>query len=581
MALANPLGLLGLLGILPVVALYILRRRPGRETVPSLVLFREVTEEPSYTSFLKRLLRERSLLLQILAIALAAIALAGPYTAADAPGGTAVVIDASASTKPVADELRTAAESHVDGETTVILAASSPIELAASADEGRARDLIGNTEPLDTEADLSAAMRLARDRGAGRVAVVSDFLGWRGRDPGDTAEELESGGVDVALDTVGEPTPNVGFVDGRVAETDGGHTLRLTAARYGGAPGSVAYAASRDGEPLQEGSLQMDPGETAQLALIDLSPGEVTVTLRDAGPGFDDSAYTYVPSDGERVLVVGEGSEAEALRASGADVEVADSADSFAGYGLVVVKSYDSIDLDALESYVRSGGHAALLADPGLDAAPDGLLPVAPGSVTQGSPEIRDHETELTRGVDISKVSLDTYLEAGADPDARVHAETVNGTPVLATRSVGSGEATYVGLRTDWSDAGFRRGYPVLWSNVLEGGSLPSNALTGTRVPLGDSVTVDAPGGSVTTDRLHLDEAGFYRWDGGELAANLFSPTETDTSERLLAADRFAFEPDEGTGEAAAERRTDYTPLVLLALAGVLLYEIRFARVKG
>lgn len=579
MPLANPLGLLGLLGLIPIVALYLLRRRPKRRTVPSIQLYQRLTEEPSYTSILKRLMRERSLLLQILAVALAALALAGPFTTAEEPGATAVVLDGSASMTSYPDEAREAATNYVQGETTVILAGPAPIELAASASPDRARDLVNGVEFLDAEADLSAAMQLAADRGAQRIVVVSDFLGWRGRSPADAATTLESGGIDVVFQSVGTSSPNAGFVDGRLTGNGATHTLHLTVERFGGAPGSLTYTANRNGDTLETGSLQVTLDEPTTLTLTDLSPGAVTVTLSgDTGPGFDDAAYTHVPSNSETALVVGEGgTEVDALEAAGATVDVETSASSFSRYDLVVVRNYGGVDFDALRSYLESGGTVVLLAGEDTDQVPSDLLPVATGGVTTGEPELVAADTRLTDGVEIARVSVTRYLEAEARTDAAVHVSTVNDTPILATRAVGAGESIYLGLPGDdaWNDFSYRRGYPVFWANVLEGGALPGNAVTGTRVQFGESIDVQTPSGDTTTRTLFLDESGFYRWDGGELAANLFSRVESDTTERRLDASRFGPDPDREPG-AGAESRTDYTPLALLALAAVLLLEIRW-----
>lgn len=579
MPLAQPLGLLGLLGAVPVVALYLLRRRPRAVEVPSLLLFRRMEDAPTYRSFLRRLMRERSLLLQLLAIGLASLALAGPYTVAEAPGGLAVVVDGSASMSGFTDEAAEVVNGHLDGEVTLIQAGPAPRELLVDGPPDRARDLIDGVQPLDGEADLSAAMTLAERRGAERVVVVSDFLGWKGRHPGDRASAMEATGVDVVFEPVGEPSSNVGFVDGRMSGTS--RTFRLSVARFGGAPGDVTYGARVNGEVIQRGSVHVEPGGRSGIVLDGLPAGEVVVELDDAGPGFDDRAFGYVPEEGEEVLVVGEdGFEARALDAAGASVTVAGPSSPLEGFELVVLKEYAGVDYSGLEEYVRSGGLVVFVASGDISRVPGGILPIEPGTAESVDGVLEFRATGLTSDVSFEDVSVNRLLSAEAAEGAEVHVETADGTPVVASRQVGEGEAVYLGLPPshDWNDFHFRREYPVFWTNVLEGGAIEHNLPTGERLDFGDEVSVETPYGSVSAERVYLDRAGLYRWEGGTVAANLFSGAESDTSSRLLEPGEFG-QDGEGGGEAGGERRTDYTPLVLLLLAAVLLYEARLTGV--
>lgn len=570
MPLEQPLGLMGLLGGLPILAVYLLRRRSRTVEVPSVLLFRSLEDEPRYRSFLKRLVSEESLLLQLLAVLLLSLALSGPYTVAQGTGGLAVVVDGSASMRSYSGEAISASEEHIGGGRIHLLQAGpDPVELLRNGSADRARSLLSGLRPMDAAADISAAMRLAARRDVKRVVVVSDFLGWRGRDPTETAEELESAGVDVVFEGVGRPRPNTGFVGGELREGREGYTFDVHLARYGGAPGDVTYEVRLDGEVVDRGSVHLEPGGTEEVSVGGLDPGEVEVEVT-GGPAFDDAAYAYVPVDGKSVYVVGErGYGTKALEAAGASVDSGGFPGRPKSYDVLLVKDYAGTEGRALRDYLESGGTAVFVASTEMKGEVTGVLPVEVSS-PRGSALIEAEDTWLTEDVEFGGVSVNRYLKAEDVEGSEVHVATRNGTPVLASVEVGAGTSIYLGLPplAEWNDFHFRRSYPVFWTNVLQHGSIGGNALTGQIVEVGD-VSVETPSGHLKSGDLYLDEAGFYRWSGGTTAVNLFSPLESDTTNRLLDPSQFG--PDEDLESTTS--RTYYWPQLLSLLVGVLLYE--------
>ncbi|HYF49391.1 MAG TPA: VWA domain-containing protein, partial [Planctomycetota bacterium] len=94
-----PLGLLGLLALIPVIALYFLKLKREERTVPSTLLWKKVLDDMQVNSPFQRLKYSLLLLLQILLIALLAFALGRPYLSLAGYAGTKflVLIDTSAS----------------------------------------------------------------------------------------------------------------------------------------------------------------------------------------------------------------------------------------------------------------------------------------------------------------------------------------------------------------------------------------------------------------------------------------------------------------------------------------------------
>ena len=81
----NPAGAWALLGLIPVIALYILRRRARRVPVPSLLLWKKMEERTRQSRPFQRLRSQLLLWLQLLMVALFALALMRPVSAGREP----------------------------------------------------------------------------------------------------------------------------------------------------------------------------------------------------------------------------------------------------------------------------------------------------------------------------------------------------------------------------------------------------------------------------------------------------------------------------------------------------------------
>jgi len=97
MTFLAPMQLLWLGLLVPLIALYILKRRRQRRVIGSTLLWEQALRDMRAERPWKRLLPQVALLLQILAIIAGSLALARPAGAGSVPGGAwiAVVIDAS------------------------------------------------------------------------------------------------------------------------------------------------------------------------------------------------------------------------------------------------------------------------------------------------------------------------------------------------------------------------------------------------------------------------------------------------------------------------------------------------------
>ncbi|MFO0713232.1 MAG: BatA and WFA domain-containing protein [Sandaracinus sp.] len=234
MGLLSPISLAWLGLLAPLVALYILRRRREARLVGSTMLWDRAVRDMRAERPWQRLIPYVSLILQALAIVLAAVALARPSGVGEVPSGAriAVVVDASASmaTRDLGggsrmEAARAAVVALADalppgGTLTLIEAASEPaVLLAPTSDVAEIRRAIGQLRVRGAESSLEAAVSVAAERvrdapPGSRIVVLTDASS--------EGEQILAATVPVEVQRVGMDAVNdaIVAVDVRARPTD-------------------------------------------------------------------------------------------------------------------------------------------------------------------------------------------------------------------------------------------------------------------------------------------------------------------------------------------------------------------------
>lgn len=193
MGLAAPLGLLGLTLLIPVIAMYLLKRRREEVQVSSVYLWERVVQDIEANAPWQRLRRNLLLLLQLLFLLLAVFGLAQPFLKRAGAAGQSVIIvlDSSISMgardmpqgtrldAARAEALRLMEGLPDNGRITVIRGGDGADILAANSDDRVAvRAALDAVEPLARDSDLGPALTLAAAAAArqpdSEIVVLSD-----------------------------------------------------------------------------------------------------------------------------------------------------------------------------------------------------------------------------------------------------------------------------------------------------------------------------------------------------------------------------------------------------------------------
>ncbi len=307
MTALTPLGLLALLAALPITAAYFLRRRQPPRVVSALFLWRQTDQLAEAGAKFERFSREASLLLELLAVVLAAVYLADlrlstPQTAPH----VVVVVDGSLSMRAKSGG-QTAAERAVAvvlaqvGRTpgtvaTVIESGLKPVVLAGPrADERRVKDALSGWQPNQPAHDLAAALVLAREMSSlkeQRVLLVTD---------GPVPENLAlPGNVDVT--SVGKALDNVAFVSAQRHDERGLTRVTLRVTNFGTESVEVPVRLTLDDGGVREQPLSLLAGKSGVVRLEVGTGGPIDARLPDDAL-VEDGRLTLLPASDAPVSV--------------------------------------------------------------------------------------------------------------------------------------------------------------------------------------------------------------------------------------------------------------------------------------
>lgn len=560
---ANQAGLYALLSIIPLIIIYLLRPRPLKVKIPSLMFLMDIEKKKRLNIF-RKFLKDPLFLMQLFVLILTSLAVAAPFIMAneEAGGGsTVIILDASASMQAKTTLGDTKFESavgqadkYLGSKNTIILAESVPVMVIKETSSGSASDALSKLKPKATSTDLSGAILLGRRLlpEGGRIVVFSDFTSWNGDDPNIAREVAQANGIIVDFVTVSGRTDNVGIIDGWFEGSD----YKLVIRNFNKEAQNVKIDVATNSS-----TLSLDSQSNGYFTVSKLSPGTTKISLNvDDALSVDNDAYVIIPKAIERnILYITDNAKSPSLVALNlipyTTVKTVDtkSIPSLSGYSIVFVNSPLSSDAaKSLSDYVKGGGNAVIIASPGLQDMD--LLPVVLDSVTNKTSLNVAQASGMTDGISIDKVDVKKHFKATLRNGAVALVKGGDESAMLAYWKFGSGTVIYSGLADPqgnnifdplnenvWNDFHALPEYPLFWKQVIEwvSGSLDVsefNGKTGQFIKLPASQTVKTPTNSITTDLLLLDEVGIYGLPDKDVAVNLYNEQESNLAGSTISA---------------------------------------------
>lgn len=520
---------LWLLALIPVVfVLHLLRASAERRIIPSTFLWRNLGRDPEVARRWRPPRLTLLLLLQLLAIAAAAFALASPRVTAPPGRHLVLVLDASGSMLAT-DEAPSRFDEAVR-RARAVLARLSPTDVVSIVRAGPGPQTIATTiEPLTAQAKLAeikpgagqAAMRealfvasdLAR-RTSDRATEMDVLTDGAFVDPGD----LSGLGVATHFDIVGKESANRAITGLSVARQPGGtgkQSALVKVANYGDRPVRVTLNLFVDDVAYDKRDVDVN-GKAGAVATFDVPAGTRRVAARlNGGDVMPSDDYAEVSVDTgfvRRVLLVTAKPEAmlRALRAI-PDLRVDTvTPDKYDGSGAEIVV------LDGVLPQPLPSGQLIVVNPP----ASQQFLPI---QGERQSIQFSDFDPRhpLLQAIDLSAVRLAKATPFQTPSWARVVAEAPAGPLILEGKESGR-EVVALGFEPTASGLDRMIAFPLLVANAvsfLGGGDLTPSLLPGRVATLPEPpgvslVTLETPSGEQR--RLPIEQ-GSVRLDDVEM----------------------------------------------------------------
>ncbi|MCO4747403.1 MAG: BatA and WFA domain-containing protein [Proteobacteria bacterium] len=324
MSFLAPFGLLlGGLSV-PLIALYFLKLRRRKVTLPSLLLWHQFQKSQQLATPFQRFRRNLLLLLQLLLLLLLTLALAQPFFESDARPGQSVVIVIDSSASMLATDAEPtridAAKAHArtivdklsntDEAMVVVAGPRTEVRQGFTRDRGEAKSAIDAIEAIPAQGSLREglmlALSMARSRPGVELVVLSDGSG-------EDLTTVPTGGVNVRYVQVGRSADNSGILalDLRrspVSELD--RQLFVTVQNFGRQEQEGAVGVYLDNKLVGMRNEKLPPDEPVSLVfeLSGAASGELRVEL-EADSDYlkaDDVAFAVISETTQRkVLLVG------------------------------------------------------------------------------------------------------------------------------------------------------------------------------------------------------------------------------------------------------------------------------------
>lgn len=555
----NPIGLLGLTALVPLIIFYMIKKKPEEELMPSMMFFMEEKDSGKVKNAFRKFLRNLFLLLHILIIIGLAAALAHPFIESQSQSGNKVLIlDRSASMSGDLTDAKDFLRSNLGSQNTLILADDSDEIAVERGSRSRIKAEIGDVKVKHIESDPVSALKTARNYN-GDVIIGSDLdQTVSSGDPESIIEEMRDKGRTV-----------------RIMETEDKNAWGIINIDPGRNSSEVdvknfkAYKVSPEitvnGKTEQ---LEISRGSVASID-IEMEEGKNTIHLEEDGFEPDNSAFISAPEEEEYDIAYIADEENPYL-------EKAFELINFTRFNYFKPPVRSEIDADLyivgetdkilsetvreIESEVSNGAGLAVFSHRDVFRTGFESLPAnKTGSMEEMTVSIRKPiisvlETEI---LNVSKTRGEEYTS------------TNNG---LIAAEHGDGRVLFYNIQ----DRDFRRKflYPVFWKRITrEMMDRPPieelNIKTGEEIEAEEILT---PKGVKESGIIRADHTGFYNASGNLYAANLLSEDESFSED---VGEEIEYSPN-------IEKETkDVQNLLSLLLVLVLIGEAAYLRRIG
>lgn len=597
----NPSALKALYIIIPLILIYLIRPRPKKLKIPSLMFLMKSKGKTTSSSFLKYFLRDFLFFVQLLILLLLAVSIAQPFmvgTKNVAAAGQVIIIDNSASSQTSfrgisrLDRGVAIVKDKLAARNTIIAAHAAPELIVEQADYSDSVDAIRSITSKDTQTNLGSAIAYSSrffQKGEGKLIVVSDFIHTDiSTDLASLKAGLEARGIQVEfISTYNEEEKNVGIIDLDVERDECSIAIR----NY---MDEVQNVKIKIGD--QTLTQKIDANSIEHLAFVTPTASTKIELLVNDNFKVDNIININIPQDRMVNVLFITNTKNSYLRSafesiSNVNVEIANPP-VFPDFNHDIIV-LDQIDKGLLlpgvvkdiESAVKKGGDLIINVQEGFFALNlQRVLPIEYLGEGQNAGIINNYQDYgIAKELDFGKAVY--YMKVKMTKNMTVIAQTPDESPIIAIDELGAGRVMYFGIFERHNDFKYSPFYPIFWKNVVDTfvddkDIRNLNFKTGQMLNLKKKAKVKMPNGETATKQnLFLDQAGYYYIDGKKIVANLLDERESDISFNAKKESRL--EKAMKAKQIEIKERKDLSLYVILAGLFFMLIELMIIKHRG
>jgi len=606
----NPIGLYALFFLVPFILIYLIRPKSFEKIVPSLMFILKEKQKSRKASFLQKLLRNLLLIIQLFAIVVLAFSVAAPYI--EIPHkvmikNSIIIIDASASMQTKegsTTRFQKAIEKAKDNlgiRNTIILAENVPLVVLESGSSGEANSIINKLTPKATTTNLGDAILLANDlleNKKGVVTVISDFIQTEGSDLLTAKKTLEAKGNVVKFIKIREKANNIGITNLIISKDETVVEIK----NYEENDKEVNAILSQNNKKIASRKVKILKDSKEKITFK--TPNRLSKIRLDTKDDLelDNTAYISSPTKKTiKILLITNYPDGSPIRAAlesmpEVDLEIREPPAINAyniNHDIIIIsditkKLFVPTDMMDIKKYAKHGGKLIIVAQE--DIAQIDWLGMLPLNIIELSNKPTTMCVDLIGSVfprdpfseEPCFATINKYIKGKAwnNTVTMLSAESDN-SPLLTEMKLGTGKIIYNGIIDKYSSFYSTPLYPIFWYNLI--GYLTDrkdikeyNQKTGKTLIINEQ-NIRTPEGMIKTDKLLLDNVGFYEFNHKKIAVNLLSEKESNVNQGDI---KIESELKNIQIEKGKDTETFYLDNTLLVI-GIIILLIEFFYIKS
>jgi hypothetical protein len=592
----NNLGYYAFLSFIFLLILYLLRPKPYKKVIPSLIFLETQKKEASMVSFFMKFVKDYMIFFQIMILLFLCLGVLNITTDMDikkVDKDVIIVIDASASSqakydgKELLDIYKDIAKKKLGITNSIILVKNSPLLLVKETNPFAASGYISSIKATDSLSNIWDAMILAGDvteAKQGSIIVLSDFADTNGKDIATAKKLLEAKGFKVDLINPKEkPIDNVGIirfsVENRIATVEmknfNSEEKEIRIINLDKTIKIRPYSVEQFLVEIKEESNKIEI-ETKD----DFKKDDYINILIPKGMDSDimyisnrKESYVFSALDSMKNVKIKK-AEPPIVPSTNAKLFVLDNVD----YSIILPGTIDNI-----RSQVYSGSSLIIAAQDKLISEKLGdLIPVELG-------ELINQETEIGNPGNIEKLKdvnfgLSTrYYAAALKNNSGIVIANANDkekSPIIVLSKYGQGNIVYYGIFDSSNQFKLSPQYPLFWINILNT-IMSKKDYKDVNLNIGNILYSDQitdPDGVKVDKYIVADKIGIYKIKDSEVSVNLLNMDESDVNKAASITSRSDAPLSE---EQKTRQSVNMLPIITMIIILFVLVELFFMKRRG